>query len=238
MPEKHAVEQMFDNIAPEYDALNHLLSLDIDKWWRHLAVRQAADRHKSQNILDVACGTGDFSIALARYARKSSVIGVDLSEGMMQKGREKVMKAGLSGSIRMIKGDCEALEFADSSFDAVCAGFGVRNFEHLEQGLMEMLRVLRPGGKLVILELSVPRTPVLKFLYKIYFTKILPSIGGHYSGNKSAYKYLPASVLRFPLPKEFKEILRSCGYSDIRHRALTFGICRLYTAVKPKYDKY
>ena len=232
MPKKEAVEQMFDNIAPEYDALNHLLSLDVDKWWRRRAVRRAIGRKGEVSVLDVACGTGDFSIALARYNPRASITGVDISAGMLAKGREKVSAAGLDGRIRLAEGDCEDLPFADSSFDAVCVGFGVRNFEHRALGLKEMLRVLKPGGKLVILELSVPRTPVIRSLYGFYFTRILPRVGGKISGDRASYKYLPASVLNFPMPEEFKAELRCCGFRSVDHRALTFGICRMYTAVR------
>lgn len=240
MPKKDAVEKMFDSIAPEYDALNHILSLNVDKIWRRRAVRRLLPvrgdvPHSSAgvNILDVACGTGDFSVAVARRSPDVRVIGIDLSDGMLEGGREKIARLGLDGRIELRKGDCEALEFADDSFGGVCVGFGVRNFEHLEQGLREMLRVLKPGGRLVILELSVPRKRLLLSLYKLYFLKILPWVGGKVSGDKAAYRYLPASVLKFPLPERFKAILSSCGFSRVSHTALTFGICRMYVAEKP-----
>ena len=227
MPKKEAVEKMFDSIAPEYDALNHILSLNIDKIWRRRAVRKLLPKDADFHILDVACGTGDFSIAVARRSKNARITGIDLSDGMLAGGREKVARLGLDGRIELLKGDCEALEFADDSFDGVCVGFGVRNFEHLEQGLREILRVLKPGGRLVILELSVPQNRLLLALYKLYFLKILPWIGG-----RAAYRYLPASVLNFPLPKRFKAILSSCGFSSVRHTPLTFGICRMYVAEK------
>ena len=232
MPKKEAVEKMFDSIAPEYDALNHILSLNIDKIWRRRAVRRLVSKQSRAQILDVACGTGDFSIAVAKYAPNSTIVGVDLSDGMLEGGRQKVEAAGLSGRIDLRKGDCEALEFADGTFDGVCVGFGVRNFEHLEKGLSEMLRVLKPGAPLVVLELSVPQNRLLLALYKLYFLRILPWIGGKVSGDKAAYRYLPASVMNFPLPKEFKEILSRCGFAEIRHTPLTLGICRMYTARK------
>lgn len=232
MPKKEAVEKMFDSIAPEYDTLNHVLSLNIDKIWRRRAVRRLVSKDARAQILDVACGTGDFSIAIAKHNPNSTIIGVDLSDGMLEGGRQKVETAGLSGRIDLRKGDCEALEFADGTFDGVCVGFGVRNFEHLEKGLSEMLRVLKPGAPLVILELSVPQNRLLLALYKLYFLRILPWIGGKVSGDKAAYRYLPASVMNFPLPKEFKEILSRCGFTQIRHTPLTLGICRMYTAKK------
>ncbi len=232
MPKKEAVEKMFNSIAPEYDALNHILSLNIDKLWRRKAVRKLLPKDAPAEILDVACGTGDFSIAVAKRSKNARIIGIDLSDGMLEGGRAKVAAAGLSQRVDLRKGDCEALEFADGTFDGVCVGFGVRNFEHLEAGLKEMLRVLKSGAPLVVLELSVPQNRFLLALYKLYFLKILPWIGGRMSGNKAAYRYLPASVLNFPLPKEFKEILARCGFTEIRHTPLTLGICRMYTAIK------
>ncbi len=152
---------------------------------------------------------------------------------MLSAGRAKVAAAGFSGRIELKKGDCEALEFPDGTFDGVCVGFGVRNFEHLEVGLREMLRVLKPGGRLVILELSVPRNRVLRSLYELYFLRILPRIGGRVSGDRAAYRYLPASVLHFPLPDEFRAILRDCGFVNVEHTALSLGICRMYVAERP-----
>ena len=230
MPKKEAVERMFDSIAPEYDTLNHILSLNIDRLWRWQAVRKLLDKDAECRILDVACGTGDFSVAVAGRSANARITGIDLSEGMLAEGREKVKEKGLSGQIELLKGDCESLEFPDGAFDGVCVGFGVRNFEHLEVGLREMRRVLKSGGRLVILELSVPQNKVLLALYKLYFLKILPKIGGKVSGDEAAYRYLPASVLHFPLPKEFKEILLRCGFSEVRHTSLSLGICRMYVA--------
>ena len=234
MPKKENIRTMFDNIAPEYDKLNHILSLDIDKGWRRKAVKEIVKSGKTYNILDVACGTGDFSIAIAREAAPGShVTGLDLSEGMMEIGREKVSASGLDGTVSMEQGDCEQMRFGDCTFDRVAVAFGVRNFEHLETGLREMLRVLKPEGKIVILELSVPGNPVLRWLYKLYFLHILPAIGGKVSGNKAAYKYLPSSVLRFPKPKVFMRMMSSCGFTEVRSRAFTFGICRMYSGIKP-----
>ena len=226
------VEKMFDNIAGNYDKLNHILSMDIDKSWRRKAVKEIVSGNPL-TILDVACGTGDFSIAIAREAAPGShVTGLDLSEGMMEIGREKVSASGLDGTVSMEQGDCEQMNFPDGTFDRVSAAFGVRNFEHLEKGLREMLRVLKPGGKTVILELSVPGNPVLRFLYKLYFLHVLPAVGGKVSGDKAAYRYLPASVLRFPKPKEFARIMENCGFERVQVKSFTFGICRMYSGYK------
>ena len=234
MPKKENIRNLFDDIAPDYDKLNHILSLDIDKSWRSKAIREIVERDTPLNILDVASGTGDFAIGTARKAADGShITGIDLSEGMLKIGREKVAKEGLSDMISMQEGDCEALPFSDGTFDRVTVAFGVRNFEHLETGLNEMLRVLKPGGKLVILELSVPSNPLLLALYKLYFLHILPAIGGKVSGNKGAYRYLPASVLHFPKPEAFMKMMSGCGYSEIRHKSFTFGICRMYIGIRP-----
>lgn len=274
MPKKENIQGMFDNIAPEYDRLNHLMSLDIDKTWRkraltqifkpNLAERAMTAAGDSENgglhVLDIACGTGDFSIAIAKeMLRRASgcqevaraqevdnageflktgrywpghVMGVDLSEGMLKIMAEKVKAAGLENIVSCEQGDCESLRFSDGAFDRVTVAFGVRNFENREKALKEILRVLRPGGELVILELSVPSNPVMRWLYKLYFLHILPVIGGKVSGDKAAYKYLPASVLNFPGKKEFMQTLRDCGYHNVRHRAFTFGICRMYSGEK------
>ena len=274
MPKKENIQDMFDSIAPEYDKLNHIMSLDIDKTWRKRALNQIFRPNGSEramaaagdsetgglHVLDIACGTGDFSIAIAtEMLRRAAgnrdaaqpqedtdagdflrtggywpgkVIGVDLSEGMLKIMGEKVKEAGLEKMISYETGDCENLRFEDGTFDRVTVAFGVRNFENREKGLKEMLRVLRPGGELVILELSVPSNAVMRWLYKLYFLHILPIIGGKVSGDKAAYKYLPASVLNFPGKKEFMQTLRGCGYRNVRHKSFTFGICRMYCGEK------
>ena len=224
---------MFDNIAPDYDRLNHILSLDIDRIWRKKAVREIADGTAPVEVLDVACGTGDFSIAIARKAAPGSrITGIDLSEGMLDGFRAKAEAAGLNEIIAMEQGDCENLGFPDNSFDRVTVAFGVRNFENLAAGLREMYRVLKPGGKTVILELSVPGNPVLRFLYKLYFLHVLPAIGGLVSGDRGAYMYLPASVLKFQKPQVFMDMMSSCGFKNVRGKAFTFGICRMYVGAK------
>lgn len=224
---------MFDSIAGNYDRLNHILSLDIDKSWRKKAVREIVVKDTPLKILDVASGTGDFAMAIARDSAPGSLItGTDISEGMLAIGREKVKTAGLNDRIRLEYGDCEQLEYPAGSFDRVSVAFGVRNFEHLEKGLSEMCRILKPGGKSVILELSVPGNPILKSVYKLYFLHILPLIGGLVSGDRAAYRYLPASVLKFPSPEKVCSMMRSAGFSEVRTKALTFGICRMFIGIK------
>lgn len=231
MAKKEKIKSLFDNIAPDYDKLNHILSLNIDKGWRRKAVREIVDNDKPLTVLDVACGTGDFTIEIAKKATEGShITGIDLSEGMMKVGREKLKAAGIDATLEY--GDCEALTYPQECFDRVSVGFGVRNFEHLNVGLKEMQRVLKPGGKLVILELSVPTNPVIRWCYKLYFLKILPAIGGMVSGNRGAYEYLPASVLHFPAPDKFIPMLKEAGFAEVKHKALTFGICRMYIGIK------
>ena len=233
MAKKEGIRKLFDNIAPDYDRLNHILSFNIDKGWRKKAVRQIADENRALKVLDVACGTGDFTIEIARkVAPGSEVTGVDISEGMLAVGKEKVRKAGVSAELYVA--DCEALPYPDDAFDRISVGFGVRNFEHLEIGLREMFRVLSPDGKLVILELSVPSNPVIRWCYKLYFLKILPAIGGLVSGDRGAYEYLPASVLRFPAPDKFIEMMNTAGFASVEHTPMTFGICRMYVGKKTR----
>ena len=231
MAKKENIKRLFDNIAPDYDKLNHILSLNIDKGWRKKAVREIVDSDSPLKVLDVACGTGDFTIEIARKAATgSSVTGIDLSEGMMAVGRDKIKAAGVDAALEY--GDCEALKYADDTFYRISVGFGVRNFEHLAIGLREMCRVLKPAGKLVILELSVPSNPIIRWCYKLYFLNILPAIGGMVSGNRGAYEYLPASVLHFPAPDKFIPMLREAGFAEVKHKALTFGVCRMYVGIK------
>lgn len=235
MPKKENIRKMFDGIAPGYDYLNHLMSLGIDRTWRHRALREVTDGGRPLEILDVACGTGDFSIAIARALPEGSrVRGIDISDGMLSVMRRKVLESGLQDIVSCQVGDSEALPFEDGCFDRVTIAFGIRNFEHREQALREILRLLKPGGKLVILELSVPTFPPLRWAYNIYFTKVMPLVGGRISGDRSAYLYLPASVLDFPSKDEWMETMRSCGYSQVRHKAFTCGVCRMYVGEKPQ----
>lgn len=233
MAKKEFVREMFDGIAADYDRLNHIMSLDVDKSWRRKALKQIIGP-EVRDILDLACGTGDFSVAIAKKMPVGAhVTGVDLSEGMLAVMKEKVAAEGLQEKISIRQGDGEELPFADGSFDRVTIAFGIRNFENREKGLREMLRVLRPGGRVVILELSVPQNAFFRWCYNLYFLHILPLIGGKVSGDKAAYRYLPASVLHFPGPREFMETLRECGFSEVEHKAMTFGICRLYSGTRP-----
>lgn len=282
---------MFDSIAGDYDALNHILSLDVDKIWRKKALKQIVDAPAPARVLDLACGTGDFSIAIAKALSRSHkrvgtpieahvkapakapveapvkapveapakapveaqvtstgfvtgdsgrsdlmtkghVTGVDLSEGMLAVMREKVGKAGLTEMISIEEGDGENLRFPDNTFDRVTIAFGIRNFEDRPKGLREMLRVLKPGGRLVILELSRPENKIIRWFYDLYFLHILPKIGGKVSGDKAAYAYLPASVAAFPGKKKFMATMREAGFRAVTHKAFTLGICRMYTGEK------
>ena len=297
MPQKEKIQQMFDSIAPGYDAFNHLTSLGADRAWRRRALREVI----GPRVLDEACGTGDFTIAIANYLGKTgrktvenvegpwslrgtchkkgqkrgrsplkmagpssksqenvegpfrnpgpstdgiSLVGVDISEGMLEVMRRKVEAAGLSGSVggaaehraaatvSAEPGDCCALRYTDASFDTVTVAFGVRNFEDREKALQEVLRVLRPGGRFVMLELGIPRNPVVRAAYKFYFTRIMPLIGRGISKDKAAYRYLPASVLEFPNPEDWTATMQKAGFADVRHRPLSLGICNLFTGVR------
>lgn len=229
MPKKEKVQQMFDNIAPTYDKLNHIMSLNVDKLWRRHALKEIVDG-TPQRILDVACGTGDSTISIARAAAEGTkVTGADISEGMMALVTEKAEKAGVLDRIDLQVADGEALPYEEGTFDRVTCAFGIRNFEHKEKGLEEFRRVLRPGGRAVILELSVPQKKVLRWAYDLYFLHILPWVGGKVSGDKAAYKYLPASVHNFPAPKEFCRMMEEAGFRSVRFRTFTFGLCRMFT---------
>lgn len=231
-PQTEKIRALFDSIAKDYDKLNHILSLGVDKTWRKRAIKVIAE-DRPQQILDIACGTGDFSIEIARHTNPATTVtGLDLSDGMLEVMDRKVAQAGLSGRISTQQGNSEAMSFEDCSFDRVTIAFGIRNFENRETALKEILRVLKPGGRLVILELSVPSNPVLRWCYELYFTKVLPWIGGVVSGEKAAYSYLPASVIKFPGKAEWMAIMSFCGYREVKHKAFTFGICRMYTGEK------
>ena len=232
MPKKEKVRQMFDGIAPTYDRLNHLMSLNVDRLWRRHALREIVDG-SVQQILDVACGTGDSTISIAKAGNPGSrVTGVDISEGMMALVMQKAAREGVHDRIRLKVADGEDLPFGEGSFHRVTCAFGIRNFEHKEQGLREFYRVLRPGGKAVILELSVPTGRTARRLYDVYFMHVLPWVGGLISGDKAAYRYLPASVHAFPSPEVFMEMLRDAGFTQVRHRSLSFGLCRMYIGEK------
>lgn len=227
---KEQVAGMFDRIAGKYDFLNHLLSLGIDKGWRKKAIRSIAPIQPKQ-ILDVATGTGDFAIACLAI-NPDKVTGVDISEGMLAVGRTKMKDKQLDHKISLMYGDSEQLPFEDGSFDAITCAYGVRNFENLEKGLSQMQRVLRPGGRMAILEFSHPKNFPFRQLYKFYFRYILPTIGKAVSKDATAYTYLPQSVAAFPEGTDFLNILTKCGFKQVKARPLTFGITTLYTAEK------
>ena len=225
------VEQMFDNIAPSYDKLNHRLSWNIDRGWRRKAIAQLMPYHP-QHVLDVATGTGDFAIMAARTLRPASVVGVDISEGMMAIGREKVAQAALSDVVTLRKDDCLALSFDDGTFDAVVSAFGIRNFQNLDKGLGEMCRVLKTGGHLSIIELTAPPRFPMKQLFAIYSHTVLPGYGRIVSRDKSAYNYLTKTIESFPQAEQMVGILQKAGFSKATFRRLTFGICTMYIATK------
>jgi len=225
------VASMFDNIAAKYDFLNHFLSIGIDVTWRKHALNELKSLHP-QKMLDVATGTGDVAIMAARRLQPKSVVGLDLSAGMLAVGKEKVAKAKLSNIIEMVQGNSEELPFEDNTFDAVTVSFGVRNFQNLEKGLKEMYRVLKPGGKCVIIEFSRPKQSLFKGLYKLYMNVVTPNIGKMVSKNYEAYEYLNESAKHFPEREDFTHILSSCGYSNTKFVPQTMGICCIYIGEK------
>ena len=223
---------MFDRIAPSYDRLNHLLSLDVDKLWRRKAIKMIADG-SALRVLDVACGTGDSTVAIARALPAGGhVVGSDISEQMMGFVMDKARAAGVADRVSVELADAENLPYADASFDRVTCAFGVRNFEHKDRGLAEMYRVLKPGGRVVILELSVPENKLVRWFYGLYFKQILPKIGGAVSGDRAAYSYLPASVYNFPSPVVFSRLMADAGFVRLSHRSLTAGLCRMFIGEK------
>ncbi|MBC7410933.1 MAG: bifunctional demethylmenaquinone methyltransferase/2-methoxy-6-polyprenyl-1,4-benzoquinol methylase UbiE [Bacteroidia bacterium] len=224
------VETMFDNIAPKYDFLNHTLSAGIDVLWRRKAIKILQAKNP-KTILDIATGTADFAIE-AIALNPDKIIGVDISEGMLAIGRKKIEKKNLQQRIVLQNGDCEKLDFANNSFDAITCSFGVRNFEHLQLGLAEMLRILKPNGTLVIIEFAQPEKFPIKQVYNFYFKRILPVIGKLISKDTAAYTYLPDSVKAFPYGAEFVGILSSLGYTNCKAISLTFGVANIYTASK------
>lgn len=227
---KEQVARMFDNISHRYDFLNHFLSLGIDKGWRKKAVNLLRPLRPTQ-LLDVATGTGDFALQ-ALTLKPEKIVGVDISEGMLQVGRKKIASRGVGEIITLQQADSENLPFEENKFDAVTVAFGVRNFEHLERGLQEIYRVLRPGGMVVVLEFSRPRKFPFKQGYRFYFKFILPKIGRIVSSDKAAYTYLPESVEAFPDGEDFLRILSQTGFKQTQCKSLTFGISSIYTGTK------
>ncbi len=233
LTKKEQVASMFDKIAFRYDFLNRFLSAGIDVSWRKKAIKELKEL-KPEYILDVATGTGDVAILTHQILKPKKITGIDISEGMLEFGRKKLDKLALNNAIELVQGDSETIQFNDSSFDAITVAFGVRNFEHLEKGLKEMLRVLKPGGKLVVLEFSKPKQPVFKAFYGLYMSVIAPGVGKMIAKNKDAYQYLNDSVQRFPEGDDFLAILRSAGYTNTYKKQLTFSIATIYCGSKAK----
>jgi demethylmenaquinone methyltransferase/2-methoxy-6-polyprenyl-1,4-benzoquinol methylase len=228
--DQNSVRSLFNSIARRYDLLNHLLSGGIDCYWRRQAIGHLRD-FKPKTILDVATGTADFAIAALRL-EPVSVIGIDIADQMLEVGREKLRRAGINGKIELRTGEAERMTFADGTFDAAIVAFGVRNFENLRRGLAEMHRVLRPGGKIVVLEFSRPSRFPVKQLYFAYFRHILPLIGRAVSKSPTAYRYLPDTVMRFPEGGDFLQILSHIGFGETTQDRLTFGITTIYAGMK------
>ena len=231
-PKTEMVKEMFDDIAPTYDRLNHILSLSIDKIWRSRVVR-IIRRLGAKNILDVATGTGDLAIAMAKKIKGSTICGVDLSPEMLEVARRKVSSRELDTRITLMEGNAECLDLQSESIDAVTIAFGIRNFENKEQSIAELKRILKSQGHLIILEFSNPKNRLIGWLYRIYSHKILPWVGGLISHNRQAYEYLPSSVDTFPSPKLFSQIRESAGFVNISRRSQSFGIAQIYIAQKP-----
>ena len=224
------VERMFDEIAPKYDGLNHTLSLGIDHYWRKKGI-QALQSLAPKKIVDIAIGTGDLALEAYRLLQPEHILGIDISEKMMAVGKEKVLRKGLSEKITFERQDCTDLQIEDNTFDAAMVAFGVRNFEDLDKGLQEILRILRPGGKLMILELTTPEYFPLKQGYQVY-SKFIPLIGRCFSKNTAAYHYLPKSIEAFPQNQALTAILEKNGFMAVEYHSLTFGICTLYLGSK------
>ncbi|NCI48736.1 bifunctional demethylmenaquinone methyltransferase/2-methoxy-6-polyprenyl-1,4-benzoquinol methylase UbiE [Sediminibacterium roseum] len=227
LDKKQQVADMFNSIAYRYDFLNRFLSVGIDVWWRKKAISQLRSI-APQQVLDVATGTGDVAIMTHKMLKPASITGIDISEGMLAFGRKKIEKAGLSDQIELKKGDSENIPFEDDSFDAITVAFGVRNFQNLEKGLKEMRRVLRPGGKLMVLEFSRSKN----VLFKFYMNRITPTIGKLFSKNKEAYTYLNHSVQAFPEGQTFLNIMHEAGFTQTYLKKLSFGICTIYCGSK------
>jgi demethylmenaquinone methyltransferase/2-methoxy-6-polyprenyl-1,4-benzoquinol methylase len=224
------ITQMFDAISGNYDLMNRTMTFGVDKIWRKKAIDNLRDL-SPKKILDVATGTGDFAIEAYRRLKPQYIIGIDLSKNMLAVGNEKIKKLGLSSKIFLQRGDCMQLVFADSEFDAVTVAFGVRNFTGLEQGCREMYRVLRPKGRLVILEMSEPYALVKPF-YRIYTQYVIPFVARFFSKDKQAYQYLPDSIKAFPQGKVMIALLKDCGFSEVKLKRFLFGVCSLYVAEK------
>jgi demethylmenaquinone methyltransferase / 2-methoxy-6-polyprenyl-1,4-benzoquinol methylase len=229
-PKKNQIVQMFNSISKKYDFLNHFLSIGIDRYWRKSAISMLKP-YKPKVILDVATGTGDLAISALRI-KPDKIIGIDISEGMLEIGIKKITGKRLNNIIELMTGDSENLNFSENEFDAAMVAFGVRNFENLQKGLQEIRRVLKPGCPLVVLEFSKPAKFPFKQVYHFYFKRILPGIGKLFSKNRAAYRYLNESVLKFPEGKYFMEELRTAGFQNTKEKRMTFGVASIYFAVK------
>lgn len=228
---KEQVSKMFDDIAPRYDLMNRLLSVRIDVGWRKKAIN-LLKKEAAQHILDVATGTGDMAIMAARMLQPKQITGIDISEGMLTVGRQKVKKEGLEGQIGFYTGDSETINFSNNTFDAVMVAFGVRNFENLEKGLSEILRVLKPGAPLVVLEFSKPKLGLIRSFYNLYMGFLAPQVAGWFHQNKEAYQYLNESAKAFPERQQFVNILKGVGFSNTSFKPLSLGICCIYSGRK------
>ena len=222
---------MFDRFAWRYDFLNHLFSINIDKIWRRKAAKELRGLSLVK-VLDAAAGTADMALTIQKHLKPEHIIGVDISEGMLEIGRQKVKRKGFEQYISLEYGDSEALPFGEQTFDAVTVAFGVRNFEDMEKGLKEMHRVMKNGGKIVILELSIPQNRLVRGIFNFYFFRIMPLVGRLISKDAHAHKYLPNSVQSFPYGTKFKEIMESCGFSEVKIKSLSLGIAYIYTGSK------
>ena len=231
LPKKEQVAIMFDQIAPKYDFLNRFLSAGIDIYWRKKAL-SILKKHNPEQILDIATGTADLAIMAAKILRPKKIIGIDISEGMLSLGRKKITATGLDTVIELQSGDSESIRFADNTFDAATVSFGVRNFQHLEQGMQEINRVLKQGGKLLVLEFSRPSLPIVKQLYSFYMGLVSPLLGRLFSKNKTAYQYLNDSVQKFPEGKDFIAVLEKTGFRNSSFKRLSLGICSIYISEK------
>lgn len=223
---------MFDNIAPTYDRLNHLFSLSIDRVWRRRVVRKVR-RLKPLRILDLATGTGDLAIKMAKRIPKARIMGVDLSENMLAVAAEKVRRQGLDDHIALYQGDAENLDLTDGAVDVVTVAFGVRNFGNIDQGLQEIWRVLHGGGHVFILEFSTPRNFLVRKLYHFYSNHIMKPVGGLVSHDRKAYNYLPDSIVEFPAPEQFLQKMERAGFTECRRRGQSLGIAQIYIGKKP-----
>ncbi|MBC7866859.1 MAG: bifunctional demethylmenaquinone methyltransferase/2-methoxy-6-polyprenyl-1,4-benzoquinol methylase UbiE [Gloeobacteraceae cyanobacterium ES-bin-316] len=230
-PKKEQVAEMFDDIAYRYDFLNRFLSGGLDIGWRKKALSHLKDL-QPKKLLDVATGTADVAIMASRLLKPTSIIGIDISDGMLDIGRKKIAKQGLENTIELLNGDSETINFENDTFDAVTVAFGVRNFQNLEKGMSEILRVLKPGGKLVVLEFSKPRLPLVKSFYNLYMKTVTPNMGKLFSKNRSAYQYLDESIQKFPEGKDYISILDNVGYINTQCKTLSLGICSIYCGEK------